>query len=141
MASNLWKYMVFYDMTQEKMDLYKDFACDLVNEVHKTFLGSDVMGDKECKEHFEWCWNKKIEEFKKEGIYFDHDCNLKQFMWESFNDLYYSYSDDVENYKVRDNMMIMWNFIFDHSKMDKSKGELENTVSVYNKFENCLKNS
>lgn len=132
-----FKYMRKYGMYQEKMELYRDFVCDLVNEVHKTFLG-EVMGEKEYREHFDWCWGKTIEKFEEDKIYFDRECELKEYLWGSFYELFYNSDHEID--ELKDNLMIMWNFIFDHSRMNKTEVEVKYAVSAYNKFDECLNN-
>jgi hypothetical protein len=41
----------------EKTELYLDFIQALYNLVTSTYLGDDVMDEKEIKKHFNWCWN------------------------------------------------------------------------------------
>lgn len=131
-----WKYMRKHNMYQERMDLYRDFACDLVNKVHETFLGDDIMGDQEFREHFEWCWGKVIEEFKADNIVFEHECELKEYLWDSFYELFYTSEHDLDT--VKDNLLIMWNFIFDYGRLSKTKTEINYTINAYNKFDKCL---
>lgn len=131
-----WKYMRKNDMYQERMDLYRDFVCDLVNKVHETFLGTDIMGEQEFREHFDWCWSRIIEEFKADNIVFYDECELKEYLWRSFYDMFYVADDHID--ELKDNMMIIWNFIFDHGRVSKTKSEINYTIDAYDKFEKCL---
>lgn len=122
-------------MCQEKLDLYKDFACDLVLKINETFLGDHLMGDKEKGEHFDWCWNKVIEEFAEQEIYFGNECELKDFMWDSFYHLFYKSEQNKD--EVKDNLLIMWTFVFDY-RLEKGDEEAKFAINAYNKFDNCL---
>ena len=62
----------------EKMDLYYDFSFSLYYLILDTYLGDDknsetkiVLSDEDNLKHFEWCWNKTIENFQKEEITFN----------------------------------------------------------------------
>ena len=62
----------------EKLVLYYDFTCSLNMLIIKTYLGetndskeTTIRLSKEDKDrHFIWCWNKTLENFKKESIKF-----------------------------------------------------------------------
>ena len=59
----------------EKMDLYYDFSFSLYYLVLDTYLGDEknnetkiTLSDEDKIKHFEWCWDKTIEDFNKENI-------------------------------------------------------------------------
>jgi hypothetical protein len=78
-----------------KFELFSDFVSSLVNLIYDTYLGNDedrttnIRLDVEDNEnHFNWCWNKVIENFSKEEIYFEktgeHYYFFKGFVTETF---------------------------------------------------------
>lgn len=78
-----------------KFDMFNDFVSSLVNLIYDTYLGNDdfkttniKLNKEDDEKHFDWCWNKIIENFKKEEIYFEsegeHYVFFKGFIGETF---------------------------------------------------------
>ena len=60
-----------YNITLEKTELYYDFLIGLLDIIENTYLGADVLNTQEnIKNHFDWCFQKVITNFTKEGIEF-----------------------------------------------------------------------
>jgi len=87
-----------------KFELFNDFVLSLVGLIYETYLGNDdfkttnIKLDKDDDErHFDWCWNKIIDNFKKEEIFFDkegeHYIFFKGFVGETF------YNQDMNEVK------------------------------------------
>lgn len=79
----------------QKFELFNDFVSSLVNLIYDTYLGNDdfkttniKLNKEDDEKHFNWCWNKIIENFKKEEIYFEsegeHYVFFKGFIGETF---------------------------------------------------------
>lgn len=83
-----------HNMNYEKIELYGDIFKSLNQVVHDTYMGEDIsetkiMMSSEDKElHFEWCWKRTVEDFKKEGIEInplgDHKDYFKSFYMDTF---------------------------------------------------------
>jgi hypothetical protein len=78
-----------------KFDLFNDFVSSLVNLIYDTYLGNDEdkttnirLDNEDNEKHFDWCWNKVIDNFAKEEIYFEnkgeHYEFFKGFIIETF---------------------------------------------------------
>lgn len=82
----------------EKMDLYYDLAHSLYILIKKTYLGDTEnnfetkveMNEEENLMHFNWCWKKTIENFKKENINFEIDGEHHEYFYSLFNEIYYN---------------------------------------------------
>lgn len=83
------------DICFNKFDLYSDFVMSLVNLIYDTYLGNDTskstnitLEEEDNLKHFEWCWGRVVENFKKENIFFnkegDHYEFFKGFIIETF---------------------------------------------------------
>ena len=79
----------------QKFELFNDFVLSLINLIYVTYLGDDTMksttillNQEDNEKHFEWCWNKVIENFKKEEIFFEKEGEhldfFKNFIIETF---------------------------------------------------------
>jgi hypothetical protein len=74
------------DICYQKFELYHDFVSSLINLIYDTYLGDDGtqnskihLDSEDNKKHFQWCWNKIIENFKKEEINFKIDGEHRDF--------------------------------------------------------------
>ena len=45
--------------------------------------------------HFEWCWNKILENFKKESITFEFEGEHREYFFNLFQEIYYNQNKDV----------------------------------------------
>ena len=60
-----------YNISREKTELFYDFLMSLYNLLQETYLGPEVFElEEDQKNHFTWCWDKTIENFNKEKIFF-----------------------------------------------------------------------
>ena len=78
-----------------KFELYSDFVSSLINLIYETYLGDEVdkttnirLNDEDNLKHFDWCWGKTIDNFKKEKIYInntgEHHSFFQGFLIETF---------------------------------------------------------
>ena len=74
-----------YNISREKTELFHDFLVSLYELVEETFLGADVTEyEEDQKNHFTWCWDKTIENFSKEKIFFKERGNYYEYFWNFF---------------------------------------------------------
>ena len=118
----------------ERSDLYLDFAHSLFDLVTSTYLGDEVMDGKTIGEHFNWCWKKTIESFKKESINFDND-SLYAYFVTLFLESFYSEQDKSD--KNINKLLDFWKDIFMYST-DKTKSELDAFIELYKIFDKSL---
>ena len=80
------------------MELYYDLAHSLYLLIKKTYLGDTEnnletkveMNEEENLLHFNWCWKKTIENFKKENVNFEIDGEHHEYLYSLFNEIYYN---------------------------------------------------
>ena len=129
------------DICYQKLELYEDFVKSLVSLVYKTYLGDPEgqetnisITDEDDLKHFEWCWNKTIENFNKEGVYFgekgDHKDFIKSFLEETFY-----------KQKIKEVKMSLHKFFDEVFNLDKSptKSDLDLLTSIYKSLDKSLK--
>jgi len=79
----------------EKMELFNDFCASLYDKIENTYLGDNqsnetkiTLSEKDNENHFDWCWVKVIENFRRENIEFkekgEHYDYLRSFFLEAF---------------------------------------------------------
>ena len=79
-----------YNVSHEKTELFYDFLISLYDLIEDTFLGEDVLySEVEQRNHFTWCWNKTIENFEKEKIYFKERGNCYEYFWNFYLEAFY----------------------------------------------------
>jgi hypothetical protein len=104
----------------EKMELYYDFSYSIFLLIKTTYLGSlnnknetnIEMTDEDNQKHFDWCWKKTIENFKKENINFTLDGEHYDYFLSLFSEIYYNQnSEDIKN-----SIDIFFNDLFNREK-------------------------
>lgn len=104
----------------EKMELYYDLSYSLFLLIKKTYLGDDQnnnetkvdMTDEDNQKHFDWCWSKTLENFKKESITFQNEGEHYDYFFSLFNELYYKQSKEV----IRNSIDTFFNDLFNREK-------------------------
>ena len=122
-----------HNIKYEKCELYSDFIQSLILLIFDTYMGDDITDEKEQKNHFMWCWNKNVENFKKEGIGIA-DNKLHKYFLEFMLEVYYPIRKKHENEKAHSNILKLWAYIFDYNN-NKSKSDMDTFIEVYKLFE------
>lgn len=124
-----------------KMELFQDFVISLVNLVYDTYLGHETTTETNIKiteednqKHFEWCWNKTIENFNKEGIFFERDGEHKTFLKSFLDETFYSQ-------KVKEVRMSLIKFFSEVFNLDTmfTKSDLDLLTTLYKSLEKNIK--
>jgi hypothetical protein len=117
----------------EKMDLYYDFSFSLYYLILDTYLGDDknsetkiVLSDEDNLKHFEWCWNKTIENFQKEEITFNKKGDHYDYFLSFFTDIFYNQKES----KIKSSIGTFFNDLFDRKK-PFTKSDLDMISSIY----------
>ena len=125
-----------YNINREKTELFYDFLTSLYELVDSTFLGPDVLNtERDQKIHFEWCWDKTIQNFEKEKIYFKERDRSYDYFWNFFLEAYYFNKIDNDSVRIPEYLTILFDF-----KHKKSRSELDILTEVYKLLNQNLKN-
>ena len=116
------------------MDLYYDFTFSLYYLIIETYLGHDemtsvtkiIISDEDKKNHFEWCWEKTINNFNKESVVFNDKGEHYDYFLEFFMEIFYNQKDD----KIRLSISTFFNDIFDRKK-PFTKSDLDMVSNIY----------
>jgi len=127
-----------YDSNQisyERSDLYYDFTLTLDNLIESTYLGHDMMDEKERLNHFNWCWNKTCDLINTNTIKFNR--NDEAYVY--FLDLYFEtfYNESSMNYL---DLKLYWNFIFNYN-VEKTRSDIDRYIKLYKIFEKSYLNA
>ena len=119
----------------ETSELFFDFISYLYYLVDKTYLGADVIKTDEDKlNHFKWCWNKVINDFKKEEISFKKKGDHFQYFWHFFEESFYREDSPFDIQKVDG----FFKSLFKFGRM-KTKSELDIYTEIYKMLYSSIK--
>ena len=124
------------NMNYEKIELYGDIFKSLNFVITDTYLGQDgletkiIMSDEDNLSHFTWCWNKVIEDFKKENIEIKHKGGHKDYLESFFLDSFYNQKEN----NIKTVIPHFINEVFDVEK-PFSKSDLDILTELYKLME------
>lgn len=130
------KYLVINNIIIQKTELFLDIFSSLHKIIEDTYLGShgnasaqnDVdYSDEDINNHFEWCWNKMINNFNSEGVYIDVEGEHKEYLKVFFQDSFYNQKDS----NVRESIDFFFNTVFNIEKL-QTGADLEILKEMYN---------
>lgn len=125
-----------HNMTYERIELYGDFFKSLNQIIMDTYLGDSTSETKivlsldDNISHFEWCWNKTIENFKKENIIINSNGDHKDYFQSFFTDTFYNQKEN----NLKKSIPKFLNEIFEVG-MVYSKSDLDLLTELYKLIE------
>jgi hypothetical protein len=123
----------------DRVNLYLDFVLSLLHIVFDTYLGDDITNNKQQMKHFDWCWEKNINNFKKESIAFENNPELKNYFKEFMLEVFYNLDGKDNNPYVQNNIINLWTHILNYNGI-KSRADVDSFIEIYNIFDKSLKN-
>jgi HSP90 family molecular chaperone len=117
------------NITREKCELYSDFIQSLILIIFDTYMGDDVTSATEQINHFKWCWDKNVSNFKEEGFTINSE-KLYSYFLEFMHEVYYPLPNKIENNNTYTNLLKLWMFIFDFDE-PKTKSDVDTLIEVY----------
>jgi hypothetical protein len=131
------------NITIELTNLFRDFIISFLDLLKDTYLGDDTNTDsnltkvgmtvEQKKDHFNWCWEKIVENFKKENINFKFEKVDYEFFQTFLFDLFYSNEDK----KVKNSIDDFFVKLFDRNHK-KTKSDIEIFTDLYKTLERSL---
>lgn len=126
----------------EKLELYSDFSNSLSELIVETYLGEEpssyetkiTLTEEDKEKHFNWCWGKIIDNFKKEGLIFELKGEHYDYYSTFFLDVFYNQKEE----KVRNSINKFFDDLFDLSK-DFTKSDLDLITTIYKLLDKNLK--
>jgi hypothetical protein len=91
------------------------------------------MTEEDVINHFKWCWNKTIENFKKESIIFTNDGDHYKYFLSFFTDIFYNQNDK----KIKDSIGDFFDDIFNIEKTF-TQSDLDIMLNIYKSLDNNL---
>jgi hypothetical protein len=125
-----------HNMTYEKIELCGDFFKSLNQIIMDTYLGDSTsetkisLSNEDNLSHFEWCWTKVIENFKKENIIIKSDGEHKDYFQSFFMDTFYNQTES----NLKQSIPKFLNEIFEIG-ITYSKSDLDLLTELYKLIE------
>jgi hypothetical protein len=116
-------------------ELFHDFVMSLVTLIQKTYMGDESTPENLRSKHFQWCWDKTIECFKKENIEFESSGELYEYFHIFIMEEFYLNSDK----KIAEIVLTKtWDYLFDR-QIIKTRSEIDTFLEIYLLFLKSLK--
>ena len=125
-----------HNMTYEKIELCGDFFKSLNQIITDTYLGDSTsetkisLSNEDNLSHFEWCWTKVIENFRKENIIIKSDGDHKDYFQSFFMDTFYNQTES----NLKQSIPKFLNEIFEIG-ITYSKSDLDLLTELYKLIE------
>jgi len=114
-------------ISREKLELFHDFIITLTTELEQSYLGVDIIKtEQDKKNHFTWCWNKTIDSFSNERIFFKNTGNHFNYFFIFYKEAFY----DLYNNNKKQILLIFFEEIFDFT-IRKHPNELIMLGQIY----------
>jgi len=125
-----------HNMNYERIELYGDIFKSLNYVILDTYMGEETnetkisLSQEDKESHFEWCWNKMVEDFRRENIIIKHGGEHKEYFKSFFFDTFYNQSER----NVKDSIP---NFLVEVFDVEKpfSKSDLDILTELYKLME------
>lgn len=122
------------NIINEKLILYYEITISLYQIIIDTYLGDDennsetkiILTEDDKKNHFNWCWNKLINDFKREELVIKNDGEHYEYLFSFFDDIFYNQDDQ----KIKRSIPIFFNDVFDQNK-PFTKSDLDLVYTIY----------
>lgn len=126
----------------ERLELYSDFCFSLFNTINDTYLGDDevsptkiMLNEKDKLDHFNWCWNKVVDNFQKESLFFNKEGEHYDYFSSFYRDAYYLQKEK----KVKDSIEVFLNELF-NNRGTVTKSDLDMVTEIYKLLDKNLNN-
>ena len=124
-----------YNISREKTELFYDFLNSLYDLMEETYLGEDVIfTEEDQRNHFTWCWDKIVDNFNQERIYFKERGSAYIYFWNFFIEAFYFPKLDGNILRIKEYFHIL--FDFEHKK---TRSELDMVTEIYKLLDQNLK--
>lgn len=126
----------------EKMELFSDFSQSLYSLMRMTYLGEPkqswetkiVVTKEDDEKHFIWCWDKTIDNFKKEGLFFEKSGEHFDYFQTFFRDIFYNQKEEL----IKNSVDEFFKTLFDLKK-PFTKSDLDMIILIYRMLDKNLK--
>lgn len=126
----------------DRIGIYKDFSINLFYCVHDFYIDKKSLVDStDIRNHFNWCFNRVNDEFKKEEINFEDNDKLRNYLFSYYDPNFYNNPTFNTKDEVDISFFIsFWNTIFNTDNMENNTDTLRTLVELYQLFDTTINN-
>ncbi len=127
------------NMNFEKIELFGDFFKSLNETILDTYFGEEsqetkiILSEEDKSNHFDWCWKKVVDSFKKENLVFKSEGQHKDYFKSFFSETFYHQKDK----NIKNSIPTFLIEVFDIEK-PFSKSDLDLLTELYKLLERNL---
>jgi len=101
-------------------------------------MGDEVTSDLEQLHHFNWCWDKVVNNFKEEGINLGKLHNVRAYFQDFMIEFYYNALDKSPDSTAVGKTRDLWYQLFDYMG-EKTRADIDGFLEVYKLFDKSVK--
>ena len=128
---------------REKLELFSDFLHSLNYLILDTYLGDNDIGsetkislsDDDILNHFNWCWNKTIDNFEKENLFFERYGEHFDYFESFYLQIFYEQKEK----KIRESISVFFEELFGE-KNTYTKSDLDMILTIYKNLDRAMSN-
>jgi hypothetical protein len=118
----------------ERVALYNDFSKSLISKILDTYMGDKYTTSIQRNDHYDWCWNKTIEDFSIEGINFKYSIDLYDYFYHFMLFYFYEDGEKIDYTSIKKSLFSLWDYILGYST-NKTLSDVDTFLEVYTIFE------
>ncbi len=121
----------------EKSELYGDFISSLIDLIFISYLGDDIMTLEQRIEHYNWCWNTTVDNYKKENKDFSDNLQAYEYFLHLLLDTYYTIENKDNKPELTINIRNLWIYIFNYRSI-KPRLDVDTFLELYKMLSKTL---
>ena len=121
----------------ERCQLFSDFTQSLISKMVDTYMGDDITKPAQRIEHFKWCWNVNMEDFRNENINLKHSTELFDYFQQFMVDSFYTSTDKSDMEVLKHKITKLWKYILSYTT-NKTRSDVDTFLDIYKIFEKTL---
>ncbi len=121
----------------ERCQLFSDFTQSLIAKIGDTYMGDEFTKPIQRMEHFKWCWDENLEDFRNENINLKHSNELFHYFQQFMVDSFYASKDKEDMEVLKHKLTKLWKYILGYTT-NKTRSDVDTFLDVYKIFEKTL---
>ncbi len=128
-----------YIIVKDRAEIYKDFTLNLLYCIFDFYLDRQTLSeDTDIYNHFNWCFNRVCDVYKKEEIDFSKNEDLKNYFYSYYYQQFYKPNiDEISEMPPLSYYEKFWKNIFEIDKQ-KNKNIVKVLIETYNIFDKSI---
>jgi len=131
---------VLYSANNVKFDrcqLYCDFTQSLIAKICDTYMGDDITQPEQRLEHFKWCWDNNLLDFRNENIHLRDSVELFHYFQQFMVDSFYGQPEKDDMDVVKHKLNKLWKYILGYTT-NKTRSDVDTFLDIYKIFDKTL---